>query len=88
MDTTRTKIMCVGGPADGELHEDVGPYMRMHKVRTRIPFDFHSNDELVVYIKIRLDGGIISVYEAEGTDSMLEMWEFYLKGHADAVPRR
>lgn len=94
--TTRTKILCVGGPADGELHEDVGPYLRMHKQRDVNPFDFKLSDkifELVVYVKIRLqrkDGGIITVYEAEGTDSMLEMWEFYLKHkkNADAIPRR
>lgn len=89
------KILCVGGPADGELVEDVGAYLRMHKERMRIPFDFHSTDkifELVVYVKIafkRQDGGVIWIYEAEGTDAMMEMWEFYLKRKkADAVPRR
>lgn len=87
--------MCVGGPADGEVIDDVGPYLRMPK-----PFKWNPTTplsaktfEIVVYVKIRLqrrDGGIITVYEAEGTDSMMEMWEFYLKHkkNADAIPRR
>jgi hypothetical protein len=78
--------VCIGGPADGEMVEDVGPYLRMHKHRDINPLFYTPMEklfELVVYVKIRLqrkDGGIITVYEAEGTDSLLEMWDFYLKG--------
>lgn len=82
------KLLCIGGPADGELHDDCGNYIRVIQ-----PREFSLKDllpistsevtfEYVTYRKIayrRKDGGIIYVYEEVNTDSMTEMWEFYLK---------
>jgi hypothetical protein len=82
-----SKIMCVGGPWDGRVVEDVGRYLRVPKHKYD-EFQFgrmESFYELIGYAKVafkRRDGGVIHVYEAEGTDAMTELVEFYMKGKA------
>ncbi len=85
--TTPTKLLCVGGPVDGEVYKDIGDYLRVPDQRD-FKLDFSLREAtftFTTYKKIayrRKDGGVIYVYEAEGTDSMMELWEHYLKTKA------